>query len=76
MKELYGHEPTSATVVRPFEGGPDVVYLHMAYMPSPTSTTKRGLILEFRALAGTGEEYLQKNFQMPLSRIKVVEGTP
>jgi hypothetical protein len=62
---------TRATIMRPREGGPDRVYLHCDHLPSPTSTTKRGLDLIFTAFGGTAERYLQDVFGLSAEKILV-----
>jgi hypothetical protein len=60
-----------ATVFRSQQGGPDVVYLHFDDLPCPTSTTKKGLSVEFKTPAGTAERYLTKTLEISGNKIEV-----
>jgi len=63
--------PSRATVFRSSDGGPDVVYLHFDRLPSPTSTTKLGLNLQFKVTAGLAERYLIEHFELEPDKIRV-----
>lgn len=49
--------PTKAVVMRPSSGGPDEVHVFFGGLPSPTSSTKHGIWMTFKAVSGTGDRY-------------------
>lgn len=63
--------PTKAHVKRPSTGRPDEVHLFFGGLPSPTSSTKHGVWMTFKAVGGTGDKYCMRVLGMHPQNIKV-----